>query len=137
MRIYMPSNRLHFLRHRWFRLVTAALMTSGLAITTACLSVYKHDEVTTSKPVLASCCADPESSCCVDSERAMPSSWSLDRRDVDEFMLMMQGMAGIQPDDSRWVASKLFDGFVPAPMPCCGPSGSKSPSEEHSCCKHQ
>lgn len=56
---------------------------------------------------------------------------------ADDFMLMMQGMAGIGPEDSKWVASKLFQGFVPAPMPCCGPPGSKVFEEEHDCCRNQ
>ena len=46
-------------------------------------------------------------------------------------------MAGIRPEDSRWVADKLFQGFDPAPMPCCDFPGSKTESEEHQCCERQ
>lgn len=62
---------------------------------------------------------------------------SVDRKDADEFMLMMQGMAGVSPESSNWVSSKLFEGFISAPMPCCGTPGSKAPEDEHSCCVAQ
>src|SRR5207249_2203408 len=65
------------------------------------------------------------------------TSISASRRAAEEWMLMMQGMAGIRPEDSKWVASKLFEGFAPAPMPCCGPPGAKKAEEEHQCCERQ
>ncbi|QDT79651.1 Multicopper oxidase [Gimesia maris] len=60
-----------------------------------------------------------------------------DRETAEQFMLMMQGMAGIGPEDSKWVRDKLFEGFIPAPMPCCGVPGSKNPEDEHRCCEKQ
>jgi len=62
---------------------------------------------------------------------------SSSRKTAEQFMLMMQGMAGIGPNDSKWVRDKLFEGFIPAPMPCCGVTGSKNPEDEHQCCENQ
>lgn len=59
------------------------------------------------------------------------------RESTEQFMLMMQGMAGIGPEDSHWVSSKLFKGFIPAPMPCCDLPGIKSEAAEHQCCVRQ
>jgi hypothetical protein len=59
------------------------------------------------------------------------------RREAERWMLMMQGMAGIGSEDSKWVASKLFEGMLPSPMPCCGEPGSKNADDEHACCERQ
>lgn len=81
----------------------------------------------------SACCQDLFSPDCNRSDQLSPSQ----RRQTNEFLLMMQGMAGIPPEDSRWIQSQLFTGFQPAPMPCCGPPGSKSLDDEHACCVNQ
>lgn len=100
-------------------------------------------KLTTEENSAARACCESQSSCCSESSNSKKpccqaeESPVTDRESADEFMLMMQGMAGLGPKDSNWVASKLFDGFIAAPMPCCGEPGSKNSEDEHACCDRQ
>lgn len=112
----------------------ALLLLGGAAI-----MVYRDRDESGTNALVESAspdgCADGAD--CCEAAASRGGATLSDRRGAEEFMLMMQGMAGIRPEDSKWVSSKLFDGFLPAAMPCCGPPGGKSPVEEHQCCQVQ
>ncbi len=59
------------------------------------------------------------------------------RTEAERWMLMMQGMAGIGPRDSAWVASKLFEGMLPSEMSCCAKPELKDQNGRHQCCDLQ